>query len=631
MAASGMVGMCFIFILNSKNDNLPENWGLTKAATTTRVLDANNQLLVQSNNRDAIMDVDTSIRLKNPTDGRPENENEKENEENYSYNYKLSENTPLTDNQHLYQQYILNQISLSETQSALSENINFDFTRTEGRMLTALQINGSNIKVKAVTKSDSTKDNGVDKLVISEGRNYENINEVVLGSSFAKSNNIEVGDIIRAQEDNYGNSFLVKDSNNNELKNDIENKNITEILRIGASADFVTPLFDTTTVIPNVATEAIVYMTPENLGLIPANYIFEKLDSNGSILSTVEKTMYTYNVASARIVVTSDYDIESSYSIKFKDGIDREVKFFYDNYDNDYRFSGRISLFNKIIDGYKILAILLLLTVLSIATFALVLTTKKQVEAQSKQIGATFEKRLGYIILETTYSRAPYFVQEYIKNAIIENKNYNIAFNTIPFDVENETLGTSLNVKYKTSVGKIEEANIFGINPNNNLVTLEDTSGNNLENKLFDQKSNLKPIIINQTIKTKTSLKSGDKISFKVLKDLLYDNKTKAPVDLDNVKFGIKDPLKEMRTQSSRAFYSQTSAFSNPGFLGIPASFDPVTIANNKISGTSALEATNQTEIHKAYSSGNVYIETINEDKEFEIVGIQDGYGQAQA
>jgi putative ABC transport system permease protein len=76
--------------------------------------------------------------------------------------------------------------------------------------------------------------------------------------------------------------------------------------------------------------------------------------------------------------------------------------------------------------------------------------------------GHVFNK-IGTILLETSYSRAPYFVQQKMKSAYINGTNYSLSFNIAPYNSETDDLGTMLNAKYQDISGNSDDIKIYGI------------------------------------------------------------------------------------------------------------------------------------------------------------------------
>ncbi|AGR42452.1 ABC transporter permease [Spiroplasma diminutum] len=380
------------------------------AATSTRVADAYKNLSITSNIRDIVLDVDLNNEIKKDAD--PDNK-----WDDLSY-FNLDKD--LIDEKLFYQQYIMNQIALKN---------DLDVSFTEARLISGLKGKNGNIKLKAISKINHNEKNGVDKLVISKGRVFNGSEkEVVIGDSFAKENNIQIGDIVRINSDKYGEDLLVKNTKGNsqeitDLNNSIKNKSAKEILNdakyenlvwfevvgIGSSVDFTTPLIDQTTVMPNIKNEVLMYMDPSWMGYKSTEYNFRNKNSQDEFY---KRTISTYAVQSAKVVVSSETDREAYFSIKSKNqtnsqvitnlnqeykkfiNVKREVNYFYALNDPLYKFSARVSTFNTIMIGYNTMATALIVVIILIAGFTTILTTKKQVELQSRQIGCL--KSLGY-------------------------------------------------------------------------------------------------------------------------------------------------------------------------------------------------------------------------------------------
>ncbi|AHI53272.1 ABC transporter permease [Spiroplasma culicicola] len=424
------------------------------SATTTRIIEAYKDLNTKSNLRDVVMEVNPNDRIK------LEDEN---NEKNW---YMDFDESALANNQELYQQYLMNQLSFE---------YGFDWSRTEGRTLASTTINNNDLKIKALAKTNGTS-NAVDSLVISKGRNIENKNEIIVGESFAKKHNIELGSIVRVQEDKFGNSFLVNQSSDTEMVKEIEGLKIKEILDIGkyanmvwfevvgygSSADFATPLLDQTSVITNIASEVIVYLDPTMFGLEIAPYEFSDKVTKG----IYNRNMYTYVIANSPIVVTSESDKESYYSIKFRDGYDQNLidtinnkykayasigvstNYFFDNNDEAYTFSGRIKTFETVIIAYNTTSIILLVTIISIASLTILLITKKQIDQQRRQIGCL--KALGYkkrevinnfiaapLIVSVIGSLLGYVISIFLEYVVVNSFSlyFNVSFYDFQFNV----------------------------------------------------------------------------------------------------------------------------------------------------------------------------------------------------
>ncbi|ASZ08916.1 ABC transporter permease [Mesoplasma chauliocola] len=319
------------------------------------------------------------------------------------------------------QQYWL--YKLQEKYYEESSELQFQWTRTEAREFSQVKQNDNNLTIKAITKTTQNNqfnNEGVDKLVIFEGQDIKTRHQVVIDPNYAKQNGIQIGDVIRIQADNLGNTLLVRDSANPTLKSDIAEieKTKTEIdaaegiynkfysnyqwfqvVGFGGSADFMTPIFNASTVLPSRSKEAMIYVSPESFGL---NY-------NDSL------NLYEYNLNSnGNLTVSSNVEIESFYSIKFTEqskSITPDIEQFetdfrelirrnsnskivYAKGDSNYRFNKRIDLIEKTIKTYTISAFVIFILILFVVLYTISLITKKQIENSSKQLGTL--KALGY-------------------------------------------------------------------------------------------------------------------------------------------------------------------------------------------------------------------------------------------
>ncbi|QHX36980.1 ABC transporter permease [Spiroplasma sp. BIUS-1] len=435
------------------------------SATTTRVVGAYEKLNTQSNLRDIVVDVDLNNEIK-------ENESWKD----------LSDYTiegSLTQEKLFYQQYILNSMSLK---------YGFDVSFTESRLISGLKGKNGDIKVKTISKIDSNgHEKGVDKLVISKGRSFTPINgnvapkEVVIGESYAKENNIKIGDIVRVNADKFGKDLLVKNTTGDSpeilaLNEAIKNNNAQtvlnmaaysnqvwfEVVGIGTSSDFTTPILDQTTVMPNVKNEVLMYMDPSWMGYQSKPTTFKKQNPE----EKYTRNLSTYAVQSAKVVVSSETDREAYFSIKsnnefnstyleklnneYKEYLDIKIdkQYFYDSNDSEYKFSERVSTFKTIMTAYNAMATALIIVIISIAGFTTILTTKKQVELQSRQIGCL--KSLGYkkrevvnnfvaipLIVSIIGAFAGYILAIFIETVVVGmfSNYFNVAFSGFRFNI----------------------------------------------------------------------------------------------------------------------------------------------------------------------------------------------------
>ncbi|ATZ21366.1 ABC transporter permease [Mesoplasma tabanidae] len=304
-----------------------------------------------------------------------------------------------------------------------SSDLQFEWSRTEAREFSQVKQNKNDLTIKAIAKTSQENDFGndaVDKLVIFNGQDIKTHHQVVIDPNYAKNNGIKLGDVIRIQADNLGNSLLVRESENAQVssdvkkiestKTDIDNKDGIyntyysnyqwfQVVGFGSSADFMAPIFNASTTLPSRSKEVMIYVNPTAFGLK-----YNK-DTN----------LYDYNLnQNGNLTVSSNVEIESFYSIKFKNAKKAKTtglaqfetdlkelvrrnsnnKIVYGKEDSSYRFSKRILLIEKTIRTYNIAAFVIFILILFVCLYTISLVTKKQIEKASKQLGTL--KALGY-------------------------------------------------------------------------------------------------------------------------------------------------------------------------------------------------------------------------------------------
>ncbi|WP_342268747.1 ABC transporter permease [Spiroplasma endosymbiont of Aspidapion aeneum] len=309
----------------------------------------------------------------------------------------------------------------------LSKKYDFNWTRTEGRTFNSVKLKSKSITIKTLIKTGSNSDGSAtdDKLVITSGRNISSDlknaqRQIVISPNFASKNNINIGDIIRVEKDTLGSDLKVNDDIGdrkaafNELQDQIKNIGPSAIddtefspfmwfvvCGFGQSADFAFPVVDKTTYIPDVSSQAIMYVDKSLFGM--NDY---KLNGN---------QFYSYTSTDAKLYVSSDFDKEVSFSCKFKDSknkiannildriqldynlvsnINLSNKSLYSLSDKDYIYKSRTATFSKIIKAYTVLSTTLLVIVAILTFITITLMTKKQIDAIRKQVGTL--KALGY-------------------------------------------------------------------------------------------------------------------------------------------------------------------------------------------------------------------------------------------
>jgi putative ABC transport system permease protein len=131
--------------------------------------------------------------------------------------------------------------------------------------------------------------------------------------------------------------------------------------------------------------------------------------------------------------------------------------------------------------------------------------------------GHVFNK-LGTILLETSYSRAPYFVQQKMKSAYMNGTDYSLSFNIAPYNSETDDLGTMLNAKYQDISGDSDDIKIYGIDESQKTVSL-----NYSKLTSYNASDNVVPIILNQTAKIKANAQVGDVVDYSYVLSQLED------------------------------------------------------------------------------------------------------------
>ncbi|MGL5268855.1 MAG: ABC transporter permease [Spiroplasma sp.] len=293
------------------------------------------------------------------------------------------------------QQLYLNEI-------ANKENNKFIWDRIETR---TFQINNNNNPkiLKLIAYNQYAR---IDKLVISKGYNIgENPNietpvnkQTVINKEFAEKNDLKIGDVIRVQEDRFGSNLKIsKDMDINNPK--FNSFNWLQIVGYGNSADFITPIIDETTPLPNKNKEGILYINPTQFGLSPS-------------LSIDNNTLWYYNKTKETLTIASNRDVEIYYVGKwttkernlatvsqflkerYTNINNISAKLIYGLGDSNYRFNNRTSTLSSTISSFITLLICLLLIVLLITSITIILITYKNIDNSKPQIGIL--KSLGY-------------------------------------------------------------------------------------------------------------------------------------------------------------------------------------------------------------------------------------------
>ncbi|PPE06116.1 ABC transporter permease [Williamsoniiplasma lucivorax] len=118
-----------------------------------------------------------------------------------------------------------------------------------------------------------------------------------------------------------------------------------------------------------------------------------------------------------------------------------------------------------------------------------------------------FSNRSDTTILQATYSRAPYFVQQTLKEKYEKQEAFTTAFNLVSFDPQSEYLGTMFQAIAHNGL----KFKVYGIKGDNPFMKLRSINGDNLNNKLSNPSPLHNPygIVINQSLAKKLNLKEG--------------------------------------------------------------------------------------------------------------------------
>lgn len=314
------------------------------------------------------------------------------------------------------------------------DHLQFQWSRTEAREFNQVFNQGNKLTLKTIAKFTPkniyNRNNPVDDLIVFEGHNIWSDRQVVIDPIFAKRQKIKINDIIRIQQDNFGNQLLVKSSQNENISEkllhdveEMERKDLDDptgiyqreyrnnydwykVVGFGGSADFMMPVLNSSSVLPNRNTELLIYVDPQAFGLEIA------AGNNG------KNGLYTYNRNSdngRRLTVSSNNEWESFYSLKLWSGrrptdgqiqkmnqdfnqiLKRNVDsktYFYRYDDSGYRYASRTLTIDKTIAAYNIGSSILEILFIVIVLYSIGLITRKQIEKIQGQIGTL--KALGY-------------------------------------------------------------------------------------------------------------------------------------------------------------------------------------------------------------------------------------------
>lgn len=338
------------------------------------------------------------------------------------------------------------------------KNLEFDYDRVETRTFNL----SSNKILKAVSLNIDQKS---DKLVVQKGMSVDVWNKYAQGygnltskwayisPSFAKANNINVNDIIRLQDDQYGTTIKVNDSELDKVDlSEARNKDINiwlpnsqysdqnwfRVVGIGSSSDYLVPIINNANPIPNEDKEGIIYVSPQNFGWKQEYYsvITKGINKYGFIgtESEIQNLKVWYRDSETKKLETlranSTGDIETYFVGKFKEskdntaledlklksneldkiikGTNTDLKLpgHYSKISNhlspiityrgssDYIMANRFTLLFVTLDLYTLVSKILMITVFTIAMIVLFIILKKQIEKTAGQNGVL--RSLGY-------------------------------------------------------------------------------------------------------------------------------------------------------------------------------------------------------------------------------------------
>ncbi|AOG60086.1 ABC transporter permease [Spiroplasma helicoides] len=341
----------------------------------------------------------------------------------------------------LYFSYLENKLKNTENE--------FYFDRVEARTFSL----SSGKTFKTITLNP---DQQVDRLVVEEGMSIDTWKQYTLATNnlstrwayidkrFANENNIKINDIIRLEDDNYGTSVLVKDSEIEKVdltpyakqdintwfeNSDYNTQNWFQVVGFGSSADYVAPIVDGTKVLPNIKNESLVYVNPLNFGINTGYYetLFPKNNfgltdysdlkiwyrdnwtSNEEklrVMSSNDKEVYFVGKFAKSNDISSSVNILNNYISNFDEGQKVGLKSFYQNNinpdkklvtqinDKNYLMSSRETMYHTVITLFNVVLYSLMAVILLIGVIILVAQLKSQIEKSFSQMGVLIS--LGY-------------------------------------------------------------------------------------------------------------------------------------------------------------------------------------------------------------------------------------------
>lgn len=227
-----------------------------------------------------------------------------------------------------------------------------------------------------------------------------------------------------------------------------------------------------------------------------------------------------------------------------------------------------------------------------------------------------FNNRVDQSIIQSAFSRPPYFVKQTLINAFNStDKNYSMAFNLVSYDPEVESIGTKIKAEKEGTDFKI-----YGIDNDDRFLDLRDTKNNNLIKKLFNS-NDLNGIIINQSLAKTLNLKVGEEVDFNVIQNELQDT--------------YKDEVipYELNDWDTSSLWNGNGGFkqnSRTNSLGANIVVKKPGISEKKtIDFMTSISS--PTDYYSSVLKNETILGTKTTNQKFKIVGVHEGYGSAQA
>lgn len=351
---------------------------------------------------------------------------------------------------------VRNNLIISYIQDQLIDtDLSFEVDRVEARSFSLSS--GKNLKVFALNPEQN-----VSRVVVNNGMSLDLWRQyamspdnwtrrwVYVNEQFAQANNIRINDVIRLQDDEYGTTIRVEDSELQPVDIDLFRftdinlwldrtefaaQNWFQVVGFASSADFSTPILDETRPLPNTRTEGLFYVSPLNFGI---NYMF--FDSVSGIDNAISNISSKFDNVSNRRIWYTNGDIASLENLQAVSSRDTEI-YFVGRFNNDvdiitasarindfvtnlsvaqsinlyatfinsinpngrlvtyrgsseYRFAQRTTLLSSTIFLYRIFSYIIIIITMSIGITMLMVMLNNQIKKSFGQMGVL--KALGY-------------------------------------------------------------------------------------------------------------------------------------------------------------------------------------------------------------------------------------------